>query len=185
MSEIKHRSSGYVDKKYWEEKEKLRKKAKKGFCWICEKKLPKRRVKYCSDKCFWNWYKQFNPPYLWNDVKQKVFFRDKFTCKKCGRTEKQLDEWYKNASKYFNRKIIADHIVPIALGGDEWDLKNLQTLCVDCNAQKTREDQRKIADLRKLIKKEKLGIPLKDFYKQTSLPLPPQPKGRGIRGATL
>lgn len=174
-----------MDIKYYEGKEKLRKKAKKGFCWICGKKLLKKKFKYCSDKCFRGWYNQFNPPYLWNYIRQEVFFRDKFTCKKCGRTEKQLDEWYKNASKYFNRKIIADHIIPIALGGNEWDKTNIQTLCVDCNAQKTREDARKIAELRKLIKKEKLGIPLKEFYKQQSLPLPPKPKGMGIRGANL
>ena len=50
--------------------------------------------------------------------------------------------------------LIVDHIVPIALGGEEWDLNNLQTLCAECNKAKTAMDQAAIAQLRR---KEKLA----------------------------
>jgi len=152
MKFIKHRSSGYINSRYYDEKEKLRMSSKKGFCWICGKKLKGKRKQYCSDECFKKWFKQFNPPFFWNDIKTEIFKRDNYTCKKCGRTEKQLEEWYKTSIKYHNKKIICDHIIPIALGGDERDLNNLQTLCVDCNMIKTSEDIKKIAELRREIK---------------------------------
>jgi len=50
-------------------------------------------------------------------------------------------------------KLIGDHIIPIALGGDEWDINNIQTLCEKCNKIKTAIDIKEIAVLRK---KEKL-----------------------------
>ena len=35
---------------------------------------------------------------------------------------------------------ILDHIRPIAMGGDQWAIKNLQILCVRCNRIKTARD---------------------------------------------
>ena len=45
-----------------------------------------------------------------------------------------------------------DHIIPIALGGDMWDMKNLQTLCKKCHNKKTKEDLKKINSKKKLEK---------------------------------
>lgn len=59
--------------------------------------------------------------------------------------------------------LIADHILAIALGGDEWDINNIQTLCPDCNKIKTAKDAGKIAKLRDIEKKQSNG--------QTLLPL--------------
>jgi len=42
-----------------------------------------------------------------------------------------------------------DHIVPIALGGDEYDLKNLQTLCQKCHKKKTASEAKDFARARK------------------------------------
>lgn len=163
--DVKQRSSGYVNPKYYEEKEKLECKRRKGFCMLCQKSLKRRQRKY-HKSCFNKWYKQFNPPYLWNEIREKVFKRDRFSCKNCGKTEEQLEEWYKNAMKYHFRKIIADHIIPIALGGEEFKLKNIQTLCVDCNAVKTHEDMKKIAELRVKIKqKNKMATDIRDLSK--------------------
>lgn len=47
-----------------------------------------------------------------------------------------------------------DHIKPVALGGDMFDEKNLQVLCYSCHKEKTKEDAKKIAELRKKEKKE-------------------------------
>jgi len=46
-------------------------------------------------------------------------------------------------------KLIADHIVPIAMGGEMWDIKNLQTLCIKCNKIKTKYDHKYIAYYKK------------------------------------
>lgn len=48
--------------------------------------------------------------------------------------------------------LIGDHIHPIATGGEEWDMNNIQTLCIPCNKKKTKGDMGKIAQLR--IKEE-------------------------------
>ena len=74
--------------------------------------------------------------------------RDRYTCKKCG---------------YATHKsqLIGDHIIPIALGGDEWDPKNVQTLCIDCDKIKTIQDQKDIAIQRR---KEKI-----DNYKNNQI----------------
>jgi len=33
-----------------------------------------------------------------------------------------------------------DHIKPIAIDGEMWDMDNLQTLCIECHKNKTKED---------------------------------------------
>lgn len=53
--------------------------------------------------------------------------------------------------------LTVDHIMPIALGGDEWDMKNLQTLCEECHKKKTRRDIKKIAALRKVENMQRKG----------------------------
>jgi 5-methylcytosine-specific restriction endonuclease McrA len=54
-------------------------------------------------------------------------------------------------------QLVADHIVPIALGGDEWDINNIQTLCLECNKEKTAQDIKEIAKARKKEKLEAEG----------------------------
>ena len=49
-------------------------------------------------------------------------------------------------------KLAADHIMPIALGGAEFDIDNIQTLCTDCHKEKTKIDIKNIAELRKILK---------------------------------
>lgn len=50
--------------------------------------------------------------------------------------ERLLARW---GLKRINRKSLwdADHIIPVAEGGGECDLDNLQTLCVMCHRKKT------------------------------------------------
>ena len=52
----------------------------------------------------------------------------------------------------------ADHIFPVSLGGPEFDLSNVQTLCVECHKAKTQKDQKLIAEVRakwKILSKNK------------------------------
>jgi len=72
------------------------------------------------------------------------------------------EEWQKTAPK--PRDFIADHIVPIALGGAEFDLNNVQLLCEFCDREKTRLDKAEIAKRRKLVKQiGPNGKPLTSF----------------------
>jgi len=47
-------------------------------------------------------------------------------------------------------KLIGDHIIPIACGGEEFDLDNVQTLCETCNKIKTKQDHGEIAKMRRI-----------------------------------
>ena len=145
-----------MNPEYFTQKEILEKNAVDGQCIICQKPLPKFKRKYCSDDCFRNWFNQFSS-HFWGQTRDDVFTRDNYTCVKCG---KHMP----------SSLLVADHIKPIALGGEEWNMQNIQTLCVDCNSIKTKEDLRTIASYRKAIRN-----------KQASLP--PKPKDLGIREA--
>jgi len=69
--------------------------------------------------------------------------------------EKKEAEFYKEIQVWRKslRDFIADHIVPIALGGPEFDLDNIQLLCDKCNKIKTAKDAADIAKRRKMIKR--------------------------------
>lgn len=59
----------------------------------------------------------------WTAVRELVLRRDDCTCAYCGR------------SVYDTPGLVmeADHILPFALGGGEYDLDNVATSCFDCN----------------------------------------------------
>lgn len=59
---------------------------------------------------------------LSNGVRARVFERDGFRCRRCGRGPQECP-------------LVVDHIVPVVKGGSN-DEANLQTLCADCNAGK-------------------------------------------------
>lgn len=71
--------------------------------------------------------------FYWPTFRLKVFERDNYTCVSCKKK-------YVFKPGYSDLPLVADHIRPISLGGEEWDLNNLQTLCVDCNKEKTKKD---------------------------------------------
>lgn len=62
--------------------------------------------------------------------RQAVLTRDAWTCQDCGR----VCSGYKEAH--------ADHIVPIAAGGDRYSLANGACRCAACHARKTLSESR-------------------------------------------
>ena len=69
-------------------------------------------------------------------MKEQAFKRDDYTCVKCGKKKEIINN---------EINLIADHIIPISLGGKLCDLNNVQTLCKDCNKIKNAKDQSDIA----------------------------------------
>jgi 5-methylcytosine-specific restriction endonuclease McrA len=59
--------------------------------------------------------------------RQAVLTRDAWTCQDCGRVDPANH---------------ADHIVPIAAGGDRYSLANGQALCAACHGRKTLAEAR-------------------------------------------
>ena len=75
------------------------------------------------------WFKQGKKPkrkrtHIPKGMRHEVFKRDKYTCRECG------------ASKSDGVVLHVDHIVPVSKGGSD-ELDNLQTLCSDCNLNKS------------------------------------------------
>ena len=130
----------------------------------------------CSVECT-NKYSRDFTYYGWPELRRKAIQRDG-KCVKCGKIytltkqlfESHLTQYYckyeivlsKNNPRIVVEwndtewdvtlldmsKYVVDHIHAIALGGDEWDINNLQTLCIECNKVKTKIDAGKIARLR-------------------------------------
>jgi 5-methylcytosine-specific restriction endonuclease McrA len=132
------------------------------FCRCC--------CKDCTTK-FWKEQVSYN---TWSLQREKCFNRDGWRCVKCGLQptvrvrngyqsiwtkvlNKEYDEAFKDEVLTVVGTLICDHILAIALGGSQWDIDNLQTLCINCNKIKTAEDAGKIAKLRNIEKKQSNG----------------------------
>jgi len=139
--QLNQRSRGSVDSDYFPAKEKLETTRRKGFCMICQIPLVKGEKnsgrKYHRD-CWEKWFGQFRPPMLWAELRERALNRDKHTCVICGNHPSETSDG-----------LIVDHIKPIALGGEEFDMNNLQTLCTKCNKKKTFYDMKCIAGARR------------------------------------
>lgn len=88
------------------------------------------------DKCFeeHDWKiskkKKFKRIHLSKGVRHEVFKRDNYTCQECGA---KLGDIKPNGEKV---KLEVDHIYPVSKGGTN-DMNNLQTLCWECNRNKS------------------------------------------------
>lgn len=152
-------------------------KDKKGrlLCLVptCDKLREKYKNGNFRNYCKNHTYEDMRGFTNWQILREKVLKRDNYTCVKCGDKRKEVeliskqkkiknwDKWISGREKaiyeisdypYNASNFIADHIEPIALGGDEWDINNIQTLCQKCNKIKTREDAKKIAKQRRIEK---------------------------------
>ena len=130
------------------------------MCRWCRTEVGKGRRTFCSDACVHEWKLRTNPGYL----REKVFERDKGVCAICGldtvRQKKDLRKLDYAARKRLLKELglkegtrksfwDADHILPVAEGGGQCDLTNMQTLCLLCHRKAT-------AGLRERLKKRKL-----------------------------
>lgn len=117
-----------------------------GCCPACG--LPKtewkRRTDWtcCSTKCSEE-HSKVSVKY-WPIIRSKIIKRDKYTCAMCGWKiiDIRPDYWVHDAA------FVVDHIIPIVMDGSEWDENNLQTLCINCNKIKTKQDMANIAKFR-------------------------------------
>lgn len=120
---------------------KPKSKWKRSTRWYC-----------CSTKCTAKFHKYF---YVvgWPDLRNKVFQRDNYTCVKCGaKPTKEYKSFSSGKIEVYPdcEKLIGDHIIPISLGGEQWDPSNVQTLCIQCNKIKTKKDAGDIAKERRI-----------------------------------
>ena len=114
------------------------------ICVNCGKIITqKRQRKYCNIDC----YQEFEQKNYHSALRIKLMAEAKFTCEKCGKQPESRND------------LILDHIIPIAIGGAEFDKSNLQILCFDCNKIKTAQDMKNIAKCRakeKILEKNQI-----------------------------
>lgn len=131
-------------------------------CGLSKEKWTRRKDwACCSSKCTRK-YNQMYVCYGWPDVRLKAFSRDNHTCVKCGKQPKKkemksyhtvqgnYDYGLITTNKPDPNQLIGDHIIPIALGGEEFNIDNVQTLCIACDKIKTKQDQGDIAKQRRI-----------------------------------
>jgi 5-methylcytosine-specific restriction endonuclease McrA len=136
----------------------------------------RRDWRCCSPECTTK-FESFCIIRTWGEMRDRCFARDNYRCAMCKKIPTKditlqtlSDEDFKdlinryngmalivNAEKKFailadDSQLVADHIKPIAIGGAQWDINNLQTLCIDCNKIKTAEDMGRIANVRNIEK---------------------------------
>ena len=127
---------------------------------------------YC-EKHGWEDMREFTS---WQGLREKVFKRDNYSCVKCGDDRREIEintkekrmvgsdgekVIYKEVEVcYMRSNFIGDHIVPIALGGKEFDIDNVQTLCLNCNKEKTSIDIKEISIQRELKKNKQKTLNL-------------------------
>lgn len=138
-------------------KERLARKA----CPICDKPRADfdgrhRGTPCCSKACSETYWSRMG---TWSGIRYKIFKASDGKCRKCGKKLTNPHRIYNNPFAFGEPKeyriieipesFIVDHIIPIAIGGPQWDPTNLQILCPDCNKEKTAQDAKTIAEYRR------------------------------------
>lgn len=117
-------------------------------CFNCEKKFERKepRIKrsnhcFCSNKCaneyntganHYEWKEHLHDKHFQNEIKKwgkKVKKRDNYICQECGESNKRLLQSHHIKSKSQYPNLI-------------FDLNNGITLCVECHAQKHKDDKK-------------------------------------------
>lgn len=165
-------------------------------CRWCKGAIPKGRRTLCSDECGEAILIQTN----WNYARRKVELRDKGVCAKCGCDTERLKRLLRRALADWGRRFYnqtrqrweyanayddwlrmlgfdthtydlwqADHILEVVRGGSN-DLANLQTLCVPCHKEKTKQLAKERAQERRDAKRgllaevESISMPVSMFH---------------------
>jgi 5-methylcytosine-specific restriction endonuclease McrA len=89
------------------------------LCRVCGAVTADNRQTFCGPRCLRDFFMRTD----WRRVRRVIYARDGGICMKCGQ-------------KVRRDNFEVDHIMPVAHGGDEWDLANLELACPDCNRQK-------------------------------------------------
>ena len=120
------------------------------ICQNCNKiiEVP-RRYKYCSEDCYWEFFRKNNHSAMRTYLIAK---RGQF-CEKC------------SAFVEHDYDLVLDHILPIALGGEQFgDESNLQLLCPTCNKEKTSKDISEIALRKRIARKQENNRKIGDYF---------------------
>jgi 5-methylcytosine-specific restriction endonuclease McrA len=97
----------------------------------------KKYKTFCSDECSSKWWITHD----WSVLRLWFLYdhKDNLVCNKC---KKKIEGVNLTESYSTWGCLQVDHIVPIWIGGEEFDKSNLQILCMECANKKNKKDQK-------------------------------------------
>lgn len=123
-----------------EEKERLAQRA----CPVCGRGRsefpPGLDTICCGPSCSAKYWREERPTV--GEMRRLVLLEQEGKCAHC---QKEIPASRAAGSRHLLHPWILDHILPIAMGGDQWATDNLQVLCSRCNKIKTARDMGAIA----------------------------------------
>lgn len=126
----------------------------RGTCRWCGGPVQPPRRTFCSDACVHEWRVRSDPGY----VRECLWKRDHGVCAGCATDtvaparDAYESRWGRPYPDPWGERgpWVADHIVPVHLGGGECGLENFQTLCLVCNRAKTAAEAKARAERRQV-----------------------------------
>ncbi len=96
----------------------------------------KKYKTFCSDECSHKWWTTHD----WATLRLVFLFehKDNLVCNEC-KKKIELSEF---GIGFTWGLLQVDHIIPIWMGGAEFDKSNLQILCMECANKKNKKDQK-------------------------------------------
>jgi len=94
------------------------------ICRNCSYLVVKGRRHYCSSSCM----QEFFRDHKWSLVREDILRRDGFRCSICLKKKRM-------------GLLQVDHIIPVRMGIDVFEKKNLRTLCKECHVAKSKLDR--------------------------------------------
>jgi len=123
-----------------EEKERIARRA----CPVCGRERSAFPAGWdticCQPSCSFLYWQEERPTV--GQMRRLVLLEQEGKCARCGR---EITKSRAAGGRHPVHSFILDHIRPIAMGGDQWDVQNLQVLCARCNKIKTARDMGEIA----------------------------------------
>jgi len=98
-----------------------------GFCLNCEKDLPKRRKKYCSDKCRDEFYEN----HIWTLFRMRIIKKRGRKCEDCGFQEGTNSDYYSELHVHHLKRIIDN--------GELCNPENVVVVCSKCHGIRHRK----------------------------------------------
>jgi len=131
-----------------EEKERLA----RGACPVCgcERSVfpPGIDTICCGPSCSSKYWREERPTV--GEMRRLVLLEQEGRCARC---HKEIPRSRPAENRHHSHPFILDHIRPLAMGGDQWAVDNLQVLCARCNRIKTARDMGAIARWKRYVRR--------------------------------
>lgn len=141
---------------------------KPGYCALieCNKKLPGRRRRWCSNKCNRYYLDGLYGNHEWSSARELAIRRDRFRCQHCGSdgtipeevfksiTGNKYEVWLESKKMEKLYQLEVNHIKPLVGSGyapsHAHHLLNLVTLCHQCHLKVTAQQRKERKDAKSI-----------------------------------